>query len=377
MSESLSAIPSGVRYYFGREAHLRRAIEHAAMSIFKAWSYEEITPPSVDYYSLFERGMGSVEAQDAFRFTDTDGKLLALRPDVTSGIARAAATLMAKRERPLRFSYAAPVFRLRAESHAEWRRESTQIGCELIGRNGCAADTEVLLIAVEILSSLGLDGSYAITINDLEVFNGIVGRLGLDAPAQEKLRELVDTHNAGDLERFLASYASTEECASFAQLVKLSGRGEVFQNARRVITNDRSVTALDRLEALWGVIDSLGLSAHFEVDLGDVSRLDYYTGLIFKIYVAGVGMRVGSGGRYDQLTANFGKAEPAVGFVLDLDALAEAMRANESISRLGEVAERTAALIMDEDPAVLFREALRKRERGDRVVINLRRDLIP
>ncbi|PYS54914.1 MAG: hypothetical protein DMF76_26495, partial [Acidobacteria bacterium] len=215
MSESLSAIPSGVRYYFGSEAHLRRAIEHAAMSIFKAWSYEEITPPTVDYYSLFERGMGSIEAQDAFRFTDTDGKLLALRPDVTSGIARAAATLMAKRERPLRFSYAAPVFRLRAESHAEWRRESTQIGCELIGRNGCAADMEVLAIAVEILSSLGLDGSYTITINDLEIFNGIVGSLGLDATAQEELRELVDTHNAGDLEQFLASYASTEECASF------------------------------------------------------------------------------------------------------------------------------------------------------------------
>lgn len=377
MSESLSAIPSGVRYYFGSEAHLRRAIEHAAMSIFKAWSYEEITPPTVDYYSLFERGMGSVEAQDAFRFIDTDGKLLALRPDVTSGIARAAATLMAKRERPLRFSYAAPVFRLRAESHAEWRRESTQIGCELIGHSGCAADMEVLVIAVEILSSLGLDGRYTITINDLEVFNGIVGSLGLDRTAQEELRELVDTHNAEDLERFLASYASTEECASFAQLVQLSGRSEVFENARRVITNERSVAALGRLETLWNVVDSLGLAAQFEVDLGDVSRLDYYTGILFKIYVAGVGMRVGSGGRYDQLTANFGKAEPAVGFVLDLDALAEAMRANESTSGFGEEPAPEASLLMDENPTALFREALRKREQGDKVLISPKREVTP
>ena len=105
--------------------------------------------------------------------------------------------------------------------------------------------------------------------------------------------------------------------------------------------------------------------------------MDYYTGLLFKIYVAGVGTRVGSGGRYDQLTANFGKAEPAVGFVLDLDALAEAMRANESITRLGEVAERTAARIMDEDPKVLFREALRKRERGDKVLISPKREVMP
>ena len=88
-------------------------------------------------------------------------------------------------------------------------------------------------------------------------------------------------------------------------------------------------------------------------------------------------MSVGSGGRYDQLTANFGKAEPAVGFVLDLDALAEAMRANESITRLGAVVERTATLIMDEDPTTLFREALRKREQGDRVLISPKREVKP
>src|SRR5438034_11014968 len=147
MSEPLSKIPNGTRYYFGREARLRRSVEQIVMSVFDGWSYEEITTPTVDYYSLFEHGMGRSQAHRSFRFTDTDGRLLALRPDVTSGVARAAVTIMAKRERPLRFSYAAPVFRLRSESHAEWRRESTQIGCELIGRNGCAADMEGLAMA--------------------------------------------------------------------------------------------------------------------------------------------------------------------------------------------------------------------------------------
>src|SRR6266478_7783938 len=199
MSESLSRIPSGMRYYSGSEARLRRVIENILVSIFDGWSYEEITTPTVDYYSLFERGMGTLEAQRAFRFTDTDGRLLALRRDVTSGVARAAATLMAKRERPLRFCYAAPVFRLRPGSHAEWRRESTQIGCELIGRNSTAADLEVLAIASEILSRLGLDGRYTITLNDLEIFNGIAESLALDAGAREEMRQLVDVHNARDL----------------------------------------------------------------------------------------------------------------------------------------------------------------------------------
>ena len=83
------------------------------------------------------------------------------------------------------------------------------------------------------------------------------------------------------------------------------------------------MAALDLLEQVWCAIDSLGLAERFEIDLGDVSGLDYYTGLLFKIYVEGAGSRVGRGGRYDQLTSAFGRAEPAVGFVVDLDALTE------------------------------------------------------
>jgi len=89
-----------MRYYSGSEARLRRAIENMLVSIFDGWSYEEITTPTIDYYSLFERGMGRSQAHHAFRFSDTDGRMLAIRPDVTSLVARAAATLFAERARP-------------------------------------------------------------------------------------------------------------------------------------------------------------------------------------------------------------------------------------------------------------------------------------
>src|SRR5512132_1107678 len=120
MSETLSRIPAGMRYYAGSETRFRRVTENLMISIFDGWSYEEITTPTVDYYSLFEHGMGRAEAHRAFRFTDGDGGLLALRPDVTSAAARAAATLFAERERPLRLCYAATVFRQQPQSHAEW-----------------------------------------------------------------------------------------------------------------------------------------------------------------------------------------------------------------------------------------------------------------
>ena len=320
----ISRIPAGMRYYIGAEARLRRTIEDTAMSVFESWSYEEVITPSVDYYDLFEQGMGHTEAQRGFRFTDNDGRLLALRPDVTSSVARMAATLLAERPRPLRFCYAAPVFRQQPQSHAEWRRENTQLGCELIGVNGKSADLEVLRLANEILSRLDLQTTYCITINNVEIFNGVAAHLELTTPARERLRRLIDTRETAELQRFLDS-CSNSEGRAFSQPTQLTGTREVIRAARNVITNSRSIAALDSLEELWTEIESLGLADRFEIDLSDVSSLDYYTGLSLRVFVDGAGTSVGRGGRYDGLTGNFGRAEPAVGFVLNLDALTEVL----------------------------------------------------
>ncbi len=313
-----------MRYYIGAEARLRRTIEDTAMSVFAAWSYEEVITPSVDYYDLFEQGMGQAEAQRGFRFTDSDGRLLALRPDVTSSVARMAATLLSERPRPLRFCYAAPVFRQQPHSHAEWRRENTQLGCELIGIGGHEADLEVLRLAAEILSRLDLQARYCITINNVEIFNGVAAHLDLKLAAREELRRLIDTRETAELQRFLNGFSNSDGRA-FLQPTQLTGRREVISAARDAITNGRSITALDSLEQLWTSIESLGLSDRFEIDLSDVSSLDYYTGLSLKVFVDGAGTSVGRGGRYDGLTGNFGRTEPAVGFVLNLDALTEVL----------------------------------------------------
>ena len=319
-----SRIPAGMRYYIGAEARLRRTVEDVAMSVFEVWNYEEVITPSVDYYDLFEQGMGQREAQRGFRFTDNDGRLLALRPDVTSSVARMAATLLAERSRPLRFCYAAPVFRQQTQSHAEWRRENTQLGCELIGVGGKPADLEVLRLAAEILSRLNLQSRYCITINNVDIFNGVAAHLNLEPGAREQLRRLIDTRETAELQRFLQNYNDDEACA-FSQPTQLTGKRDVLRAARSRITNARSIAALDSLEDLWSEIAAHGLESAFDIDLGDVSSLDYYTGLSLKIFVHGAGSSVGRGGRYDGLTGSFGRAEPAVGFVLNLDALTEVL----------------------------------------------------
>ena len=366
MFESLSKIPDGMRYYFGAEARLRRGVEDAVMAVFDGWSYEEITTPGVDYLALFERGMGYEQAHRAFRFTDTDGRMLALRPDVTSAVARSAATLFADRPRPLRLCYASQVFRQQQLSHALWRRESKQLGCELFGVEGLHAEIEMLCVATEILTGLDLGHDFRITLNSVEIFKGICEHLAFDEPQRELMRQLLDRRDAAELQKFLGNFATTEaERATFVRLTQLSGKGEILEEARRIITNPRSVAALDGLEALWRILQTLDLTNFCDIDLGDVSGLDYYTGLTCKIYVRGAGAHVGSGGRYDQLTANFGRREPAVGFVLDLDSLTDVLMPRET-DVLPVTPDVATPVLCDADPATLFTEARRRRRRRRR-----------
>lgn len=373
--DSLSKIPNGMRYYFGAEARLRRAVEDEVMAVFDGWGYEEIAAPTVDYYALFERGMGRGEAHRAFRFTDTDGRMLALRPDVTSSVARAAATLFASRARPLRFSYAASVFRQQPRSRAEWRRQSRQVGCELIGVARLGAEMEVLLIAAEVLDRLGLRADCRVTLSHAGLFNGVAAALSLGDDARERMRQLIDTRDAAELGRFLAGLADASGAAELAsRLARLSGKRETLGEARRALSSmttggaavEGVSAALDALEKLWDMLAGLGLADRFEIDLADVSGLDYYTGLVFRVYVAGAGARVGSGGRYDDLAANFGAHEPAIGFVLDLDAISDVLAQRADIRRDGE---QPHAVVGDYSVEHTFHEALRRRAAGERIRI--------
>jgi ATP phosphoribosyltransferase regulatory subunit len=358
-----------MRYYIGPEARLRRWIEDETMAVFQGWSYEEIITPSVDYYSLFEQGMGQSESRTAFRFTDNDGHLLSLRPDVTSSIARVAATMLARAPRPLRFCYASPVFRQQLQSRAEWRRENTQLGCELIGCNGNTSDLEILLVAAEILARVGLTDHSIITLSHAGIFAGLFSESGLDQDARMEIQALLNSMDQTGLKSFFERNEIPKTVAeSILLLLHLSGKEEVLVHARESITNSGSVAALDSLQKIWTVIQSLGLENRFSLDLADVSGLQYYTGMIFKIYIAGAGYRVGRGGRYDGLTSKFGAAEPAVGFVLSLDTLTEVLSRHQlnisTDSTQGSVVQR-------EDLKSTFAEALTRRARQDQIRIEV------
>lgn len=358
---SLTKIPAGVQYFFDEEVRLRRHVEHQAMKVFEGWSYDEIIVPMFDYHDLFARGMGAERAERTYRFTDRDGALLALRPEMTSLVARTVATRFVQRARPIRLCYSGEVFRY-DEPTERAAREFHQLGIEQIGQPSPTADIEVLLIAAELLTTIGLN-EFRITLAHVDFFNGVANALEMDEARRGQLRELIERRNSIALDDFLQTNApnmTEERRRSFCQLTQIAGKSEAITKARETLRNETSRTAIEQLASIYDTLSALGLADHFDIDFGDAGGLEYYTGLTFKVYVPGWGTEIGSGGRYDNLISNFGKAEPAVGFSFALDGLVGARR-NKNIALAAEASE---TIPLSDDQTRTFQSALALRKLG-------------
>jgi ATP phosphoribosyltransferase regulatory subunit len=368
---SLTKIPAGVQYFFDDEVRLRRDVERQAMEVFAGWSYDEIILPMFDYHDLFARGMGAERAEKTYRFVDRDGALLALRPELTSLVARTVATRFLRRPRPVRLCYSGEVFRY-DEPTERAAREFHQLGLEQIGEAGAAADIEILLIAAEALTALGLTG-FRIALSHVDFFNGVAASLALDAAGRARLRELIDRRSSYALAEFLSDCAPQVDEArrtAFCRLTQIAGKAEAVARAREVLINGRSRAAIDQLDEIYTTLEALGLEEHFDIDLGDAGGLEYYTGLTFKVYVPDWGAEIGGGGRYDNLISNFGAAEPAVGFSLALDGLVGAL-ARRGLTDQWRRGETSHPINLDGDLAHAFRRARELRAQQRKVKILL------
>ncbi len=218
-----------------------------------------------------------------------------------------------------------------------------------------------------MLERLGLAGRFRITLNHVEVFNGVAAELALDATQRERVRCAIDTRDTAALADLLHAQPADAR-VGVAQLTRATGQRNTLDAARPLLPNPRSAAALAALAELWRVVEALELTDCFEIDLGDVSGLDYYTGLVYKIYVAGAGTRVGSGGRYDELTNNFGGHDAAIGFMLDLDALTDVLTRNHSTLALN--GRTQPALIDDDNTVARFRAARLRRANGELISLS-------
>jgi ATP phosphoribosyltransferase regulatory subunit len=311
-------VPPGSQDLLPGDVHRRRRVQRAWFALAEARGFQEVIPPTFEYEEVFTRA-GTQLASELIRFVDRDGKLVALRADFTSAIARMAATRLAGGEEPLRLSYAGKVYRQRPDGggHA---RETFQLGAELIGDGSAEADVEVMRLAIGLLREMGV-GDFQLNVGDIRFVRALLA--GLDDDAAESLRVAVDRRDRAALaagSRALGAPAAVAR--ALVELPELIGRGEVLLRARSLAAGPEAEAAVERLRDVDALLTEAE-RAHVVYDLGEIRGLGYYTGVQFEAFVAGVGRAVAFGGRYDGLLGLYGAPRPAVGFALETDVLVD------------------------------------------------------
>jgi len=313
-------LPQGASCFTFEEARRRRALASRVVSTFEGWGYDEIVPPLFDDAATFDPSLAS----RLYTFTGRDGTTLALRPDFTSLVAKIAAGRLRQREGPLRLYYSGEVVRYEPP-RAGGQSEFHQMGLEFLGGGGPAADLEVMAVAIECLEGAGIS-DFILALGHAGVVNALLEEIGFgpEDPRRESVLASLSRRDPRAVAEALEGASESDPARKALQgLSEDGGIRQSLSQARTALAGiERARAALDDLEALSSALEEAGLGNRVAIDLSESRDLDYYTGMVFRIYSGGLGFDVGGGGRYDSLLARLGRPMPAVGFMLGLDRLA-------------------------------------------------------
>lgn len=315
--------PAGLTDILVKECELKFKIETAAREVFARHGYHVVQPPMFEYYDVYDAAV--TKAENMFKFFDNNGRMLALRPDLTTSVARIAATKPLG-ELPYRIAYSGSAFRNDETFSNDRRREFSQAGIELIGNGGTDADAEVIEIAIEALLKFGVK-DFQIDMGHADYYKGLAEIAGLDPIVSDKLRANINDKDFVAIEGILDGIDIDEKLKEvFMELPKMFGGIETaVAAAKNPIIGEKSRAALENLISVYEILKGKGLDKYISTDLGMVPNLDYYTGIIVKGFAKGVAFPICSGGRYDNLTEKFGKALPATGIAIGIERVMTAL----------------------------------------------------
>lgn len=369
-----SEMPRGTRVLLPDMAAKRRRMEELLFGVFFRWGFQEVVLPTFEYMDVLALGLGEVYTQRLFKLEERrTGRMMALRPDMTTQIAKLAATFLHEQPRPLRFCYTGNIFR-HNDSQTRNLQELSQAGVELVGLDSPEADAEMIAIVVECMQAVGLH-DFRLAVSQLEFLRAVLAEAGLNDQQREELQTALQKKDTSTLEHLVWQLPLNQHSRHvLLQIPALFGKAEVLTKATELTTNQDALAALDNLAQVYDILKAYGLEDRVLIDLGDLRDLHYYTGITFEGFTPHLGYEICSGGRYNRLLGCYGKDDPATGFAIDLQALLEALENSRPLA----VRPSADCLLMDfrrhKHDALRISRALR--QRGHRVARDIiRRDL--
>ncbi|WP_407313051.1 ATP phosphoribosyltransferase regulatory subunit [Desulfosporosinus sp. SB140] len=346
-------IPEGMRDLLPEEIAVQERLETEVMTLFQRWSYQKVLPPTLEFTACVQPDVEQVDS--LYKFFDREGRILALRPELTIPIARLVSTRMRGANLPLRLCYGADVFRNTTVRYREFR----QVGVELIGADQELADAEVIALAVEAIACLGIK-NYQFNLGHMGIFSGLMLEAGVDEGFQTKLEEALARKDMVGVERLVQNSGLPERVQELLlRLPHFHGGEEILDEVLGWSTLPTIREAVESLRRIYRYLSDFGVQGNVSLDLGILRGFSYYTGAVFEGYVAGIGFPVLEGGRYDALYADFGSSQPATGFAIHLGSMLELFPL--------PVIEGADILVFGSDAKQIIRQCQELRAQGKKV----------
>lgn len=283
-------------------------------SLYRRFGYSRFKMSKFEEYDLYVRNKDFLISDGIITFTDTNGRLLALKPDVTLSIIKNAKDIKGSVEK---LYYNENVYRISKDSHSF--KEITQTGLECIGDIDIYDICEVLYLALKSLESI--DKNYIVDLSHAGLVSAIINACELSEDIKKTIFESIQNKSIDEITFIFQNEIITK--FSYDIISKLMS---TYKTCEDLITafggiNEEIDAQLREFASICKSISDLGLMDKVRIDFSIVNDTSYYSGLIFKGYIAGIPNSVLSGGQYDKLMKKMGKSSGAVGFAVYLDTL--------------------------------------------------------
>lgn len=285
--------------------------------LYESFSYKKFSMNKFEEYSFYMKNKNFLQSEQFITFSDTDGKLMALKPDITLSIVK---NTRATEETSERIYYTENVYRISRKSGSF--SEIKQTGVELIGKLSLYKKFEVSLLALKSLNIIS--NSFMLDFSSMKYILGALSEGNFDYQTKKRIFECLESKNVHDLEILLKDIEADEKtCKLICELCTLSGPFEkTISKAEKLSCNKEMEEAIEELKSLWEGLRETEFSDKIRLDFSITSDTDYYNGILFRGYVEGVSSACLVGGQYDNLLSRMGKKKlEAMGFAVNFDEL--------------------------------------------------------
>ena len=282
----------------------------ALRQLYASMGYLPYRMSKFEEYDLYASNKEFLVSDNVITFTDTDGKLMALKPDVTLSIIKNSSDDPGVTRKVY---YDENVYR--APKGGGAYQEIMQAGVECFGAVGQAEMEEVLTLAARSLQTFSPDA--VISLSDLGLLSDLIRELEVDGETESRLLSAIGEKNLPAVRELCAKSARSDRAETLCRLLELSGKVRDVLPGLRELCGDVAPEFVEVLSRLCGS----SLVDRFEVDLSVIGDVNYYNGIVFKGFVPGIPEEVLSGGRYDRLMRRLGRRSSAIGFAVYTDRL--------------------------------------------------------